>query len=321
MAQLAGKIAASVSPSAPVTLETRNISSLNAAYAAAVQLAFETELRRHSFQFSSADSPASQSSIQLHLTLSESVDQFVWAVQTPSTSADAKSNATTIVSVPKTDLSDGETDQPFLSLEKHLVWKQSEKFLDFALTKESASNDPALLILETNQLALYKMAGSQWQISRADPLPQAVPPGRDPQGKINIKEGSVSIADQECVGDPNLAGNVHCKKMTHSTSITDRSKFPGLPATVATPLPGTCGNNNAIYLATGEGDWTTSDLLQGYLEGTLPEPMITSGTPIKFDGPVMSLTSESDTLAARAIVHNLKTGNYEAYIVTATCSH
>jgi hypothetical protein len=47
----------------------------------------------------------------------------------------------------------------------------------------------------------------------------------------------------------------------------------------------------------------------------------TAGDAIQVNGPVIALGQEQDVSAARAIVHNLKSGNHEAYIVTATCSH
>jgi hypothetical protein len=45
------------------------------------------------------------------------------------------------------------------------------------------------------------------------------------------------------------------------------------------------------------------------------------GNAMQTGGPVMSLQAEADASAGRAIVHNLKTGEYEAYIVTATCGN
>jgi hypothetical protein len=318
--QLAGKIAASTSPTR-ATLSVKNISSLDASYATAVELALEHELQRHSFQLASAGSAAAQSAVLLQLTFSESADAYIWVVQVFNNSIDPKSSSATIVSVPKTDLAGDETDRPFLSLEKRLVWKQPEKFFDFASLKDSVSGDLTLLVLDTHRATLYKMSGSQWQISRTNPIPQAASPSRDTQGRIDGKEGYVSIADQKCVGDPDLTGSLRCSKLKPSALIIDYAKIPGLPATLATPVPGTCGNNKVIFLATGEGDWTKPDLLQGYLGEILLEPVVASGSPIKFEGPVMSLNFESDTSAARAVVHNLKTGNYEAYIVTATCSH
>jgi hypothetical protein len=320
VAQLGDKIAAVTSPSTPVTFEAKNISSLDASAANAVELALEHELQRHSFRLASADSAVDQTAIQLRLTLSESADQFIWAVQILNNPTDPKSSSAAIVAVLKTDLATGETDEPSLSLEKRLVWKQPEKFLDFALLKSSASGDPELLILETTKLALYKMSGSQRQISRTNPIPQAASLSRDPQGKINLQDRYVLIADQKCIGDPDLSGNLHCGESKPYPAIIDYTSVPGLPATVTTPVFGTCGTNKMIFLATGVGDWTASDSIQGYLGAALHEPTVASGSPMDFEGPVMSLQSEPDTSAARTIIHNLKTGNYEAYIVTATCS-
>jgi hypothetical protein len=58
--------------------------------------------------------------------------------------------------------------------------------------------------------------------------------------------------------------------------------------------------------------------------------MVPSGNPIQFDGPVVSLQTydanpysydDPKSNSARAVIHNLKTNNYEAYFVTATCVH
>jgi len=46
---------------------------------------------------------------------------------------------------------------------------------------------------------------------------------------------------------------------------------------------------------------------------------VLSGGPIEFDGAIMSMHGD-DRESVRVIVRNLKTGNYEGYIVTATCS-
>jgi hypothetical protein len=324
VAQLADKIAASVSPSTPVTLDVKNISSLDASYTSAIGLALRNELQRHSLHLTSAVSTAPPSAVQLQLTLSESTDQFVWVVQNLGNISDAKSNPVTIVSVSKIDLADRKSDEPFLLLEKRLVWKQPENFLDFALFKNSDSSDPALLVLETNRLALYKMSGSEWKISRTSPIPQASPASRDPQGNINVNGGYVSTAGQKCAGDPGLSGTLHCNLFKPSNPPIHTAiavTIPGLPGTGTTPLSEACGANKIVFLASGEGDWTKSDFVQGYLERTLPEPVVPSGKPIEFDGPVMALRFDTDPISARAVVHNLKTGNYEAYIVTATCSH
>jgi hypothetical protein len=67
-------------------------------------------------------------------------------------------------------------------------------------------------------------------------------------------------------------------------------------------------------------DWTQPDSLQAYLVEDFREGGEASGSAIEFDGPVLALHGEGQN-TLRAIVRNLKTGNYEGYIVTATCNH
>jgi hypothetical protein len=81
-----------------------------------------------------------------------------------------------------------------------------------------------------------------------------------------------------------------------------------------------CGDSS-IVLATGTGDWTQPDFIQAYLVTDLLSKPIVSGSPIHFDGPVMAIRGDGKGNATRVVVHNLKTGNDEGYIVTATCSH
>jgi hypothetical protein len=49
--------------------------------------------------------------------------------------------------------------------------------------------------------------------------------------------------------------------------------------------------------------------------------VVPSGNTLEFDGPVMALQADPEGSSARAVVRNLKTGEYEAYIVTATCGN
>ena len=74
-------------------------------------------------------------------------------------------------------------------------------------------------------------------------------------------------------------------------------------------------------LSTGTGDWTQPDSIQGYLLSSLTGDAVPSGAAIEMEGPVVALQRVGRQSAARAVVHNLKTGNYEGYIVTATCGN
>ncbi len=81
-----------------------------------------------------------------------------------------------------------------------------------------------------------------------------------------------------------------------------------------------CGDKS-VALVSGNGDWTQPDSLQGYLFSDIVNPnAVPYGGAIEFDGPIMSMQAD-DRESVRAIVHNLKTGNYEGYVITATCNH
>jgi hypothetical protein len=317
---LADEVAAAMSPTS-VTLEVENISSLDASHVGAIGVALREQLQHHSFEFGSASSTAKESAVQLRFTLSESVTEFVWIIHVFNDSGDASSTPTMIVAVSKSGFDAVETDEQSLSLEKRLVWKQPEKLLDFALLNDSFSGQPLLLVLETNRLTTYKLASSQWQLSRTSPTPQATPPSRDSQGTIDLKEGKISLKGFECVGDPNLAGVLQCKTYTPARRLGGPFvKIPGLPNSVGAGIEEKC-QGKFVSLFTAESDWTQPDSIRGYMAKGIPLPVVPAGNTLEFDGPVIVLHSGPEDSSARAIVHNLKTGDYEAYIVTATCSN
>jgi hypothetical protein len=188
------------------------------------------------------------------------------------------------------------------------------------LSKDSSSGQAALLILETRGLAIYDMAGSQWHQSRMMHIPAATSPSRDPLGTINAKDGILSIDGLKCIGAPSLAGSLQCEAGKATQPPLKVVTIPGLPSSLGTSVPGKC-REKYIELYSDEADWTQRDSIQGYLVKVVLAPAILAGNAIEFDGPVMSMHPEPDTSAARVVVHNLKTGEYEAYIVTATCNN
>jgi hypothetical protein len=75
-----------------------------------------------------------------------------------------------------------------------------------------------------------------------------------------------------------------------------------------------------VVLATGKGDWTQADFVQAYeMDTSGRAAAVLTGSPVAFAGPVMALWWTGTNGGARAVVHNLKTGNYEAWVVTASC--
>jgi hypothetical protein len=320
VAKLGDEVAAAESP-ATVMLSVNNISSLDASYAGAVESALREQLQRHSFSFAPENTLAAQSAIRLQLSLSESAAEYVWVIQILSDHSDGTAVPVMIVAAPKTDLADAVPEAESLSLEKRFVWKQPGKFLDFALLKDPISGELTLLVLGTNRLTTYKLANSQWQASRTSPIPQATPSTRDPQGTIELKEGRLSLKGIECVGGQDLAGVLECKSV--KTPRILRGPFvaiAGHPISLGAVVAEKC-RGELISLYTAESDWTQGDWIRGYLSKGIPSPLVPSGNTLEFNGPVMALRSEPEGISARAIIHDLKAGEYGAYIVTATCSN
>jgi hypothetical protein len=316
--QLSDKIAAAMSPTKPISLDVKNISSLSAGDAASIRGALEEQLGRHSFKFGPVNTNSGPESLaELNLTLSESVGGYVWVVQILNNRDGSTALPTMIAFVPKVGASDTRSSEEFLSIEKRFIWKQGEKFLDFALTSDSISGDPRLLILGAREITIYKSSDSQWQVARTALIPQNNPPSRDLEGAIRRTE--FTVGNLNCVMGADSAVRVDCKVSQVAKPSRADLTISGLFDTVSTLLQGTC-HERAMSLGTGEGDWTQGDTVQGYLASTasVASP---SGTALEFEGPVLSLEPNLDLSSARAIVHNLKTGNYEAYVVTATCSH
>ena len=320
VAKLGDEVAAAMSPVA-VALSVENISSLDASHVAAIGAALREQLQHHSFALPTANSTAAQSAVPLQLTLSESAGKYLWVIQVPGDATDAKPSPTLIVSVSKSGSTEAEPEQQSLTLEGRFVWKQPERFLDFALLKDSASGESTLLVLETKRFAVYKASGEGWQLSRSTPIPKAAASLRDPEGTIDSKAGKISLKGLECVGDPDLAGVVECKPFKPAQIL--RGPFvtiPGLPNSVGATIAEKC-RGEYVSLFTAESDWTQSDSIRAYLAKGVPLPVRPAGNTLEFDGPVMALHADPEGSSARAVVHNLKTGEYEAYIVTATCGN
>jgi hypothetical protein len=319
-AKLADEVAAAMSPTS-VTLDVENISSLDVASAASIEASVRAQLQRHSFSLAPDTSAAAQTVVRLQLSLSESAAEYVWVMQILDGPREGSAVPVMIVAAPKGDFADAGAEAQSLSLQKRFVWKQRERFLDFALLKEETFGEFTLLVLAANHLTTYKPDGSGWQLSRTNPIPQTAPPSRDPQGTINLREGKISLKGFECVGDPDLAGVLQCKTATPASILRGPLvDIAGYPISLGAFVSEKC-RGELISLYTAESDWTQSDSIRGYLRKGIPLPFVASGNPLEFDGPVMSLQAEPDSSAARAVVHNLKTGAYEAYIVTATCGN
>lgn len=307
---LADKIAVSVAPGG-IALEVKNISSLNAGDTSAVRNALKEELARRHFHFV----PGALEETHVEITLSEGVDGLIWVAEVHQ----GDTLQVAIVEVPKSD--DGPVDQPreSLSLDHRLIWTQQEKILDFAIITSQAGPDSDLVVLGPDRIAFYRSRDSEWQPWRSIPIPHSKPWPRDLRGSLDTVANKAELPGVQCSGNFGSPDEVACAPETRRADRVN-VVVPGREGSEVATIFEKCGGGLAV-LASGTGDWTQPDLIQGYVLGDPPRPAATSGDPIQLGGPVMSLQPDGKEGAVRAVIRDLKTGNYEAFIVTATCSH
>jgi len=77
-----------------------------------------------------------------------------------------------------------------------------------------------------------------------------------------------------------------------------------------------CGSGWQV-LATRTGDSTLPDSLAAY--EIMNRDAVEAGLPLEFAGPITALWSVADGRSATVIAHNLRTGDYEAFSISAVC--
>ena len=295
-----------------ISLEVKNISTLNVAEANAIEQELQSELKRRHLRLTSA----ALSEMSVHLILSEAVDCYIWAVETrkPDTSQ------TFLVGLPRqTHIADGQPNGS-LTLEARLIWTQPDKFIDFALSKLGPSPS-SLAVLGLNYLEMYNFSDSGWHLDWSIPVSRTTPVRRDVTGGFDLEKLDALWVNVDCIGPTGEPRNLSCSEWYAVTTTQDAQiRVPGHEQSVGTILKAKCGTSSML-IASGSGDWTQPDSLQGILLVGPQAQAVPSGNSLPFGGPVLNMRPDWKENTVRVIVHSLKTGNYEAYLVTATCSH
>jgi hypothetical protein len=310
---LAAKIALATAPSQALQLDVKNISTLSSEEAVAIRQALEKQLKERNVRFATTSS----AEVRVEVTLSDSVEGHI------AVAAIRRGNEqqTIILPTPNDPVFTEGRQRESLTLTAKLVRRQPEKILDFALFNRSPVLESTLLIVEPDRLVFYRSASSEWEPERTIRIPHSTPAVRDVEAIIKVEQNEIVLSDAECSGLLNDPAEVHCDSSgaRHSWS----SPFHGLPGhdgSVYTALSEKC-DGGLIELVSGTGDWTQLDSIQGFENVQVRMPAVPAGNTLNFEGPIMSLVSNGEGVVARVVVRNLKTGKYEAYLVTATCSH
>jgi hypothetical protein len=311
---LADRIAAASPARATLVFDLKNISSLSAADAGSIREAIQAELIRRGFRIGPT---ASSTGIDVRLTLSEGSDSYVWVAEWR-----GKDEAqTAIVAVPKASDAGVNGTKNSVRLESKLMWQQPDRLLDFAVLTGPDNSASTIVTLEPGRVRWYSSGKVERGFSHGFDVLRKTPSPRDVRGIIDVEGKKVLLPEMECQGDIENATQMKCIPSQDATLLdVARIHVPGHEESESALLGERC-DGRFVILASGNGDWTQPDSIQGYALADLEGQATVSGSPIEFDGPVLALYREGKQSAARAVVHNLKTGNYEAYIVTATCSH
>ncbi|MGA8871190.1 MAG: hypothetical protein WA434_10475 [Candidatus Acidiferrales bacterium] len=317
--ELVDQITAIVAPPARLDLLVNNVSSLSADEVATIVDRLRAELTQRHFRLAGAQAPDAN----LTVTLSEGTEGYLIVAQVQHGASD-KAGQVAMVSISraakKAERSGG------VSLERMRIWDQPGAILDFALPPPAAGAMPEMIVLERGRLAFYSRQQDQWQLGQAVTITPTRSWLRAEQGHIDISQGlamgSAGLPGIECKGDFTNPQTIHCAFVSQDTqawirgdaSIPKDLNIGGDVASVGLQCDG-----RPVVLATGKGDWTQPDFVQAYEMDATGHAATLTGNPVEFAGPVMSLWATGASGVARAVVHNLKTNNYEAYIVTASC--
>jgi hypothetical protein len=309
---LAEKIASTAGSPRRIFLDVKNISSLDSSSILRIRQAIQAELGSNGFK-------PGPGGLRVHVTLSEGSDGYIWVAEFES----ANGRQVAIVSAPREPVGSPSQAKISLSLDKRLVWEQPEKFVDFELFTRPVGMYSTLLILEPDRLAYYRAADSKWEFWKSVPISHSRPLPRDLPGGINSSTDTEIpwLPGVQCSGDVEDPDKIQCGPL--------KTDFVGAPRTLNPPaheqgefaaLSDRCGADS-VLMVSGSGDWTQPDTIQGYLLPDVEGQAMPSGSALAMDGPVMDIQADGRGLAGRAVVRNLKTSKFEAYIVTATCSH
>ncbi len=317
-AELADKVAAMVSPAHPVYFEFMNVSGVGAASAEAAKAALEAQLAQHHFRFTrSANVEAA-----LWARLAESSESYVLTVEIRQKDTADADREVAIVTVGKSALGNEGSGGATVTLKSQLLWKQPKRFLDFRAVGASGSDLAMLYVLEPGRVDVYQLKNSEWELLRKDVIARSKPWPRDVRGyfKPGDEKTAALMPGISCVEANGAGATLKCDPGLEELPATGTT-LPGIETGDAVDVGLSCGDARVV-VASGIGDWTQPDSLQGYL--ARKGGAVASGAAVAFDGPVVSLVQDAQGGSAgnvvRAVVKNLKTGIYEGYLVTASCS-
>jgi hypothetical protein len=300
--ELAGKIAAAVPVGESTSIILRNISSLPPDEFASVEQLLKAELENLKVR-ATTTGPIT---VNLRITLSENTKGLLWSAEI----THGDSSQAIIMAVPRASETQIASYLMPIVLRGKIIWEGPEQILDAATTSEVGGLTHLLLLLPDG-LAIQDIPGSAMSTVK---FPSTGTAARDPRGSLEFSGNVASAVFPFRVCTIHLEGLQLMECYPSETRDLSRDAdpadvephdhlIPGKGTEMLMPQNG-CG----AILATSSSDYTKPDWVQAF--SAKPLGMAISNK-LDFPGPVTALRGDSGV--SRAIVRNLKTGNYEAY--------
>jgi hypothetical protein len=294
---LVRKVATHLQPGDAARVTSRNLTPLSSAEVTRAQTAVQRGLRRNG-----------ASVVEIALTISENVRGYLLV-------AEIKSGADRAVEMTPFDpppARPAPTARPLI--QRSLLWQQDDPILDLVIHGEE------MLVLEPGQLVRYKRVDSQGgQWTRGEATAVSGGNARDPRGQI-AEDGTVTLLgpDNTFAGDGNATYYTRARWRNFDfvaetdglVHVYDPGKIAALDQWGSDLAAISCG-----LLATGPGDGASGDTVAVW-DFVDHQPKQISET-LEMAGPVTALWPRPT--GALAVVHDLGTKRYAAYLLTLDC--
>jgi hypothetical protein len=193
---------------------------------------------------------------------------------------------------------------------KELIWEQQDPILDAVETGEGASKLGPLLILNRDNLSLYRRENDRWELQDTKRIPTPDKAVRVPRGEIRFslgseKQDSIVLPGQTCDLAVTEKIELNCRGASHSWR---EGMFLASPC-----------DRSVWWLRAEPGDWSVADRLL-LRNPSLPKSA-PSGAELELPGPSLSISTGRHMQSDTAVVFNLSTGNYEVYRITLACAN
>jgi len=223
--QLAQRIAGITGPGA-AAMTVVNRSSLTAAETDEIRRKLLSELAVYGVQASASEQAASN----VQVSLSQNLQDYLWVAEIRQGTSEP---VVIMLSVSGEGEGTSQSATAPLSIRKSTIWSGHERILDLAVISGTPSH---MIVLEPEQIELYRMQNGNWQMEQSLPLIHVRPWPRDLRGHLILRKDHLF--------DAYLPG-VYCRSSTAAplTVNCDDSDDPW-------PLTGNPGDPRAFFSST-----------------------------------------------------------------------